>query len=76
MTRTRCCSRECKGLSGGAGGLLASPPRLLVYGVSRRVSPVRVPRIFLPRVWFLGCAYVMVLVYLALSVFLFWGCVG
>ena len=54
MTRTHCCSRECKGLSGGAGGLLVSPPRLLVYGVVRRGSPVCVPRVFLPRVWFLA----------------------
>lgn len=83
------------GLSGGAGGLLASPPPCLfllrVCGVAAsavgaRVSPcvlaaggervgagrslaawrtgwrvaLRAPR--LPRVWFLGCAYVMVLV--------------
>lgn len=61
MTRTHCCSRECKGLSGGAGCLLVSPPRLLVYGAVRRVSPVRVPRVFLPRVWFLVCACVSVL---------------
>lgn len=36
----------------GADGLLVSPPRLLVRGVVRRGSPVRVPRVFLPHVGF------------------------
>ena len=36
----------------GVDGLLVSPPRLLVHGVVRRGSPVRVPRVSLPRVWF------------------------
>ena len=36
----------------GADGLLVSPPRLLVHGVVRRGSLVRVPRVFLPHVGF------------------------
>ena len=42
----------------GADGLLVSPPRLLVYGAVRRVSPVCAPRASLPRgvVLVRGCA--------------------